>query len=616
MTANTTMRPVTFGGCFGWLHLPAAREATTGIVLCSPFGYDALCVHRGWRDFAIALTASCGIPTLRFDYPGSGDSEGDEEDPQRFRTWIDSIKAAAQYLRATTGVTRLILCGLRLGATLAALAAEELDGIDGLVLMAPVIAGKRYVRELGMQHQSWLKSTIGRDSAEPYDYSRAVGVFGFQLYAETLEQLAAVDLVHQARSSAPRVLLHDLCDSAPMGRLVERYRAVGVEADVQFFPEYDKFLLEPRLSAPPRRAFASVIEWLGTPAGTTATPAVEILAPAADARIDFAAGHETPVVFGGGRYVGVFCQPLRVRESAPAVLLVNAGACHRVGDGRLAVQMARRLAEQGIASLRMDLGGIGDSLNHENDPTLDTIYAVHAVNDATVGVEWLVAAGHQKVVMFGVCTGAYVGIHTALAHPRVVGCMGVNLPFFFWSDPQTKHGDFDFGSTRGYWRAIRSPRKWLLLLTGRAHGFAKVMEVARRSTVRLTSLATSPFEGRFGFNTSTGRIRQVIRELGRKGVQTSLVYGPLDIGRDELEIHFGQDGRQLEKLPNVRVDILKGLDHALFSYTARNVVMAHFEEFLRERVFGAGMPVARGGDAHAEASSLPLPRKPFRPLKF
>lgn len=592
MTPNPTMRPVTFGCCHGWLHLPPGRNATTGIVLCSPFGHDALCIHRGWRDFAIALTARCGVPVLRFDYPGTGDSDGNEEDPRRFRTWIDSVKAAAQYLRDTTGVTRLVLCGLRLGATLAVLASEELDGVDSLVLMAPVIAGKRYIRELSMQHQGWLKSAMGRESAEPHDHARAVGVFGFQLYADTLEQLAAVDLVHHPRPSASRVLLHDVCDGVYMGRLAQHYRAHGVKTDVQIFPEYDKFLVDPRLSVPPRRAFDSVLEWLGPHCGTVATPSVEILAPAADARIDFAAGHETPAVFGGGRYVGVFCRPRRALDSAPAVLLLNAGACHRVGDGRFAVLMARRLAAQGIASLRMDLGGIGDSLHHENAPTLEAMYVLHSVNDATAGVDWLIGAGHREVVMFGVCTGAYVSIHTALSHPRVVGCMSVNLPFFLWGDPQTRHGAFQFGSNRSYWRAIRSPRKWLLLLTAPTEGLAKAREVARRLAVRAASLATVPFKGRLGVNTSSGQIRQIIRELGRKGVQTSLVYGALDPGRDELEIHFGPDGRQLEKLANVSAEIFKGLDHALFSHTARNVVMAHFEEFLRERVLDASTPAA------------------------
>jgi pimeloyl-ACP methyl ester carboxylesterase len=586
------MRPVTFGGCFGWLHLPAGGNATTGVVLCSPFGYDALRVHRGWRDFAEALTVAGGIPVLRFDYPGTGDSDGNEEDPQRFRTWIDSIKTAAEYLRTATGVTHLILCGLRLGATLAVLAAEELGGVDSLVLMAPVIAGKRYIRELGMQHQIWLKTPTGRESAPADDDGRTVGAFGFQLYADTLEQLAAVDLVQHARPAAPRVLLHDSCDSVSMSRLVERYRGHGARADVQIFTEYDKFLVDPQLSVPPRRAFDSVLEWLGFQSRTPATPAVEILAPAADARIDFAAGHETPVVFGGKRYAGVFCQPRCALKHAPAVLIVNSGGVHRVGDGRLAVLMARRLAGQGIASLRMDLGGLGDSLHHEDSPTLEAVYARHSVTDATAGVEWLMAAGHPKVITVGVCTGAYVSIHTALAHPRVVGCMSVNLPFFFWGAPQMKPSALDAESSRVYWRvywrSIRNPHKWFRLLTGQTSGRAIAVKLARRWYVRLTSLASTPFEGRFGVNTSTGAIRQLIMDLERKGVQTSLVYGSLDAGRDELEICFGPNGSELGKLTNVTAKILKRVDHALFSHTARDVVMAHFEEFLRERILDAG----------------------------
>ncbi|TDN69288.1 alpha-beta hydrolase superfamily lysophospholipase [Paraburkholderia sp. BL10I2N1] len=582
------MRPVTFGGCYGSLHLPAGGNAATGVVLCSPFGYDALCVHRGWRDFAEALTLAGGIPVLRFDYPGTGDSAGNEEDPQRFRTWIDSIKAAAQYLRAATGVTHLIFCGLRLGATLAVLAAEELGGVHSLVLMAPVIAGKRYIRELSLQHQSWLKTPNGRESAQADDVGRAVGAFGFQLYTDTLEQLAAVDLVQHARPPAPRVLLHDSCDSLSMSRLVEQYRGHGASADVQIFPGYDKFLVDPRLSLPPRQAFDSVLEWLGFQSGTPATPAVGILAPAADARIAFAGGHETPVVFGGGRYVGVLCRPHCALEHAPAVLLVNAGGVHRVGDGRLAVLMARRLAGQGIASLRMDLGGLGDSLHHEDSPTLEAVYARHSVIDATAGVEWLTAAGYTEVVTFGVCTGAYVSIHTALAHPRVVGCMSVNLPFFFWGGPQTKPGAHHVESSRVYWDSIRIPHKWLRLLTGQANGRAIAVELARRWYVRLTSLVSSPFEGRFGLNTSTGAIRQLIMDLENKGVQTSLVYGSLDAGLDELAIRFGPNGSELGKLTNVTAKILARVDHALFSHTARDVVMAHFEEFLRERILDAG----------------------------
>src|SRR5208282_6426264 len=60
---------------FGWLHWPrGVPMASVGVVICNPFGYEAICGHRSMRAFAEAA-ASVGVPALRFDYLGTGDSE-------------------------------------------------------------------------------------------------------------------------------------------------------------------------------------------------------------------------------------------------------------------------------------------------------------------------------------------------------------------------------------------------------------------------------------------------------------------------------------------------------------------------------------------------------------
>lgn len=587
MTSNPTTTAVTFDGCLGWLHRPTGPQAKIGAVLCNAFGYEALCAFRGWRELAETLAADAGIPALRFDYPGTGDSKGYEEDPQIFRAWIDSIKAAAAYLRATTGVERLLFCGLRLGATLAAIAAQELGGVDSLVMIAPVTTGKRYLRELAMQHRSWLSTADGLQVAQSNHEGGAVGAYGFLLYPDTIEQLVAVDLETNAGHVAQRVLLHDTCDNAHINRLFESYLGQGVDADMQIFPEYDKFLVDSWFSVPPRRAFDSVLAWLGAPASTQARAVADMLAPAAGTRIDFAAGHETPVVFGGTRFVGVYCQPHRARQGAPAVLFVNTGGAHRVGEGRVAVLMARRLAAQGIASLRMDLGGLGDSQPRDDSQTLGVQYARHGVTDAKVGVDWLLQAGHPKVVMFGVCSGAYVSFHTALAHPGVVGCMSVNLPFFVWRRSHLRPGVHSVESTRVYWRAIRDLRKWSRLLKGQANGTTIFLELVRRRCVRILARASDPFERYIGFATSTGAIRRLVKGLEHKGVQTSLIYGSLDAGLEELTIHFGPKGSQLGGLTKVTTKVLERTDHALFSRSAREAVLDQFDQFLRERILVA-----------------------------
>src|SRR5262245_18911200 len=65
--------------------------------------------------------------------------------------------------------------------------------------------------------------------------------------------------------------------------------------------------------------------------------------------------------------VGILSHPAAPAQTA--VLLLNAGVLHRIGPHRLHVTLARRLAELGFPALRLDLGGIGDSVASTEAPT-------------------------------------------------------------------------------------------------------------------------------------------------------------------------------------------------------------------------------------------------------
>src|SRR5665213_1692837 len=107
---------------FGWLHHARAdSSADLGVVICNPFGYEALCAHRGIRVLADEIAAN-GFPTLRFDYVGTGDSEDLRATGDEIELWIGNVVDAANELRRSTGVARICLLGFRLGALLAALA--------------------------------------------------------------------------------------------------------------------------------------------------------------------------------------------------------------------------------------------------------------------------------------------------------------------------------------------------------------------------------------------------------------------------------------------------------------------------------------------------------------
>ena len=106
----------------------------------------ALC-PRSYRCLAERL-ASSGYPALRFDYDGTGDSCGSDEDPDRVASWLASIGYAIDALRDRSRTEGVALFGVRLGATLAAVAAAERGDVQDLVLWAACPTGRSFLREL------------------------------------------------------------------------------------------------------------------------------------------------------------------------------------------------------------------------------------------------------------------------------------------------------------------------------------------------------------------------------------------------------------------------------------------------------------------------------------
>jgi len=134
---------------------------------------------------------------------------------------------------------------------------------------------------------------------------------------------------------------------------------------------------------------------------------------------------ERAVTFGShGGLVGVVCEPnAGTQPGAPAVLLFNVGLNHRVGPGRLNVDLARSVARSGYASLRFDLSGLGDS-EPRDDARSD---AERSVVDLREAMDFLQRrSGTDAFVIVGLCSGVD-GTHAAtLSDPRVKGAVFID----------------------------------------------------------------------------------------------------------------------------------------------------------------------------------------------
>lgn len=129
----------------------ASRQPSQGVLLCNPFGQEAVRLHRFYRVLADRLSRA-GLHVLRFDYFGTGDASGDDEQGD-LDGWCQDLLAAHQELQQRAMGAQITWVGARLGGTLAAMASAQASRPpDLLVLWEPVVDGPAYLQELATAH--------------------------------------------------------------------------------------------------------------------------------------------------------------------------------------------------------------------------------------------------------------------------------------------------------------------------------------------------------------------------------------------------------------------------------------------------------------------------------
>lgn len=188
---------------------PRLHPRSAAVLLCNPFGEEAARAHRLYRVMARKLE-DAGYAAMRFDYSGTGDSSGDIADVG-IDDWLQDIAAAAEHLRRASGAQRIVLVGLRLGGTLAALCARRgLLRAAHVLLWDPVVDGADYLRELGRAHRAYMQAELGRpvaadDGAD--DASQLQEALGTPIDARMRSVLAAIDLGGEPPASALTTVL-------------------------------------------------------------------------------------------------------------------------------------------------------------------------------------------------------------------------------------------------------------------------------------------------------------------------------------------------------------------------------------------------------------------------
>jgi alpha-beta hydrolase superfamily lysophospholipase len=561
----TRAEPLYFGPearpLFGWLHRAPAR-ARLGLVICNPFGYEAICTYRVLRHFAEA-SAAAGVPTLRFDYDGTGNSAGHDREPDRLAAWVTSLGHAVDTLRAQTGVDRVALLGVRLGGLIATLAAARRDDVDGLIALAPVVVGKAHVRELRAVQMSLVTMPTPPGVADEEGVQQALG---FPLTATTKADLSATDLTRLERAPAPAVLLLERDDLPADEAWPQHLTTLGVAVDRRRLPGYVEMVMGAESSKVPAEMMRATTEWLGARAVRLAgerdgagTPAPVLVAPHLARFDDVVESAER--VDEAGRLFGILSTPSSPPATRRGLLLLNAGAIHHIGPNRLYVSLARRWAALGHAVLRLDVAGIGDSLPSPGRPE-NVVYTDDASDDVRQALAFLRRQpGVTEVHALGLCSGGYNAFKAAVAGVPLDGVLLINpLTFFYKSEiPLAAAEDkAAFEATR-YLRRVRDLEAWRKMLRGgidvRMAGRTLARFVRDRLRGRAHELAR-----RAGLKIGDDLAGELTTIVDKR-IRLRFVFSAGDPGIGLLRTHGGPTVEKLRRDGALSIEIIEGPDH-------------------------------------------------------
>jgi alpha-beta hydrolase superfamily lysophospholipase len=566
---------------FGWLHRAEGAARDIGIVLCSPSGYEALCTHRTYRRFAESAAAR-GFPALRFDYDGTGDSAGRALDGDRVAHWLRSIGTAIDTLKATTGVTRVCLFGVRVGASLAAVAAQGREDVQAMIAFAPVAKVSTYLREIRALSLSRPQSTPPPELNIDPDLQEAAG---FTTTAETRAALAAIDLGKLAAAPAPQVLVMERDDINVGDAWPRKLASLGAAVEQRPLPGYGLMMRDAHAAKPPVEAIAGALEWLGSRegVGTAVITGGEPGEP------------DTRIVEGENllREVATFLDPERVlfgvvsepEQSAPAprdvLVLLNSGTIHHIGPSRMYVTIARACAARGIPAIRIDLSGVGDSAVRsgevENSP-----YADSARLDVRQAVEFATRRyPGARVHLFGLCSGAYHGLKAAAAGLPLHSAVIVNPLTYFWKPGMSlDYADFQVTSESSrYARSAGSLSSWLKLLRGRVDLRNAARVLSKRLAVRARNAARDL--ARLAGRHLEDDLASELRAIARQRIHLFFVFSASEPGHPMLFEQGGRIVRTLQRGGNLHIAIVQGADHTFTSHWNRDqllaLLMAHLD---------------------------------------
>lgn len=137
---------------FGVYHKPVGLQKYPAVLICHGLGGNKCGKYRIYVVLSSMLSA-LGIASLRIDFRGSGDSEGEFAEMTLEGEVSDALKGL-EFLTRDPAVdqSRMGIFGRSFGGTIAVLAASRFSNIKSLAMWAPIFSGNQWIEKWNFVH--------------------------------------------------------------------------------------------------------------------------------------------------------------------------------------------------------------------------------------------------------------------------------------------------------------------------------------------------------------------------------------------------------------------------------------------------------------------------------
>lgn len=260
--------------------------------------------------------------------------------------------------------------------------------------------------------------------------------------------------------------------------------------------------------------------------------------------------NEESIIFGEhGGLVGILTRP--DGEARAGLIFPNAGLVPKLGPGRLFVDIARELAKVGVASLRFDHSGIGDSPRRDDERSVFDL-SIAEVRDA---VQELEDIGIKRIAVFGLCSGAYATRHVSIEK---------NLDTAFLVNPQDLVPGSDLAAQswkkRYLTQSIFRPQAWKNLIAGRVN-MKRLMTVLSGRPGSTSSVET--------YAEDIDEVRSQLHDAAARGSKIVFLLSERDPSVDEVSTFLETDLRAAKPEGKLGVQVLPDADHLFLAPSDR-----------------------------------------------